>query len=95
MGARPEIRLALAARKEGLTAVKGSPGIFQNSKGDLKQSYAIGGRHKSFIDVEDTGTFTGEGQKIYKKKSSPTLAQSVDRQVLSQSTGRSSTLLGG
>lgn len=53
-------------------------------------------RQEDMKNYEPTGDITEDGKKIMRKKtSSPTLAQSVDRQVLSQSTGRSSTLLGG
>lgn len=53
-------------------------------------------RQEDMKNYEPTGDLTEDGKKIMRKKtSSPTLAQSVDRRVLSQSTGRSSTLLGG
>lgn len=53
-------------------------------------------RQEDMKNYEPTGDITEDGKKIMRKKtSSPTLSQSVDRRVLSQSTGRSSTLLGG
>lgn len=53
-------------------------------------------RQEDMKNYEPTGDITEDGKKIMRKKTpSTTLAQSVDRRVLSQSTGRSSTLLGG
>ena len=66
-----------------------------NRVGERESAKAVQ-RQEDMKNYEPTGDLTEDGKKIMRKKtSSPTLAQSVDRRVLSQSTGRSSTLLGG